>query len=48
MILFTSSTQNIAAPASGRWSLGTIVRDMLNAWQAHHQRVADIGHGGGL
>jgi hypothetical protein len=48
MILFTSSTQNIAAPASGRWSLGTIARDMLNAWLAHHQRIADIGLGGGL
>jgi hypothetical protein len=48
MILFTSSTQNIAAPAAGGWSLRAIVRDMLNAWLAHHQRVADIGGAGHL
>jgi hypothetical protein len=48
MILFTSSTQNIAAPASGGWNLRAIVRDMLNAWLAHHQRVADIGGAGHL
>ena len=43
MILFTSSTQNIATPASGSWSLGAIVREMLDAWLAHHQRLADLG-----
>ena len=48
MILFTSSTQDIAAPAAGGWSLRAIVRDMLNAWLAHHQRVADIGGAGHL
>jgi hypothetical protein len=37
MILFTSSTQNIA-----------IVRDMMNAWFAHHQRLADLGVSGDL
>jgi hypothetical protein len=48
MILFTSSTQNIAAPAAGGWSVRAIVRDMLNAWFAHHQRLADLGIGGDL
>jgi hypothetical protein len=48
MILFTSSTQNIAAPVSGGWSLGTVVREMLNAWLAHHQRLADLGVSGDL
>jgi hypothetical protein len=48
MILFTSSTQNIAAPAAGGWSVRGIVRDMLNAWFAHHQRLADLGIGGDL
>ncbi|MCJ2053304.1 hypothetical protein [Methylobacterium sp. J-070] len=43
MILFTSSTQNIAAPASGAWNFRAIVRDMLTAWLAHHQRLADLG-----
>ena len=32
MILFTSSTQNIAAPTSGGWSFSAIVREMLNSW----------------
>ncbi|MGT2480117.1 hypothetical protein ACU4GR_17625 [Methylobacterium oryzae CBMB20] len=44
MILFTSSTQNIAAPVSGGWSLKAIVREMLNSWLAHHQRLADQRH----
>jgi len=48
MILFTSSTQNIAAPAAGGWSFGSILRDMLNAWFSHHQRLADLGIGGDL
>ena len=46
MILFTSSTQNISSPATGGWSLGALVRDMLNAWLAHHQRLADLNIGG--
>ncbi|MGH1589826.1 hypothetical protein ACRBEV_17670 [Methylobacterium phyllosphaerae] len=48
MILFTSSTQNIAAPVSGAWSFRTLVREMLNSWLAHHQRLADSGIGGDL
>ncbi len=48
MILFTSSTQNIAAPVSGGWSFKALVRDMLNSWLAHHQRLADSGIGGDL
>lgn len=48
MILFTSSTQNIAAPISGSWSLKALVREMLNSWLAHHQRLADSGIGGDL
>jgi hypothetical protein len=48
MILFTSSTQNIAAPVSGGWSLKAIVREMLSSWLAHHQRLADSGIGGDL
>jgi hypothetical protein len=48
MILFTSATQNIAAPVSGAWSVRAIVRDMLNAWLSHHQRLADLGIGGDL
>jgi hypothetical protein len=48
MILFTSSTQNIAAPTSGGWSFSAIVREMLNSWLAHHQRLADLGIAGDL
>ncbi|APT30746.1 hypothetical protein MCBMB27_01455 [Methylobacterium phyllosphaerae] len=48
MILFTSSTQNIAAPVSGGWSLKAVIREMLNSWLAHHQRLADSGIGGDL
>ncbi|MBE7246374.1 MAG: hypothetical protein INR63_15610 [Actinomycetospora chiangmaiensis] len=48
MILFTSSTQNIAAPADGGWSFGSVLRDMLNAWLSHHQRLADLGISGDL
>jgi hypothetical protein len=48
MILFTSSTQNIAAPADGGWSFGSVLRDMLNAWLSHHQRLADMGISGDL
>lgn len=48
MILFTSSTQNIAAPVSGGRSFGALVREMLTAWLAHHQRLADLGISGDL
>jgi hypothetical protein len=48
MILFTSSTQNIAAPTTGGWSFSAIVREMLNSWLAHHQRLADLGISGDL
>lgn len=48
MILFTSSTQNIAAATNGGWSFSAIVREMLNSWLAHHQRLADLGISGDL
>ncbi|MDP4003810.1 hypothetical protein [Methylobacterium sp. NEAU K] len=48
MILFTSSTAHLTAPASGPWSLRGLFREMLNAWLAHHQRLADLGVRGDL
>ena len=32
-----------AAPVSGGWNLAALVQDMLRAWIAHYQRLADLG-----
>ena len=48
MIPLVPLAQNAAASLTGSWSLSALWRDMLRAWIAHHQRMADLGLHGGL
>ncbi|MDP4024882.1 hypothetical protein Q8W71_19820 [Methylobacterium sp. NEAU 140] len=41
----SSPTSAQTAPLAGGWNLAALVQDMVRAWIAHHQRLADLGIG---
>lgn len=41
------TTEQNTAPFAG-WNIPALLREMLQAWIAHHQRLADAGLGGDI
>lgn len=48
MIPLVSTAKTAAIPFASGWSAVALWQDMLRAWKAHHQRMADLGVHGGL
>lgn len=41
-------TGETAAASFAGWNFAAIVRELVQSWVAHHQRLADAGIGGDL